>query len=157
VVLDFHAFDAWYEEDEPIFSHPRDPFHRVDIRRSSRRVRIEVDGEVLAESSRPCLLFETSLPMRCYLPREDVRLELSPSAKKTYCPYKGQASYASFDVKGRRYRDLVWSYEQPLPDATAIAGLVAFFDEKVDVIVDGQRRERPRTAVSRAIVEEAGL
>jgi uncharacterized protein (DUF427 family) len=157
VILDFDGFDAWYEEDEPIVGHPRDPFHRVDMRRSSRQVRIEVDGELLAESSRATLLFETSLPTRFYLPREDVLRDLRPSARQTYCPYKGQASYWSPELAGRPHPDLAWSYEDPLPDALAVTGLVAFFDERVDVVLDGERRSRPRTAVSKAIMEEAGV
>jgi uncharacterized protein (DUF427 family) len=157
VLLDFDAFDAWYEEDERIVAHPRDPFHRVDIRRSSRHVRIELDGEPIADSSRPTLVFETRLPMRFYLPREDVLVALHPSEKRTRCAYKGEASYWSFDAAGRRHDDLAWTYEQPLPDAAALAGLVAFFDDKVDVIVDGERRERPATVYSAAILEEAGV
>ena len=125
VVLDFDAFD-WLEEDEPIHGHPRDPFHRVDVRRSARRVRIELDGEVLAETTDARLLCETNLPMRFYVPREDVRAELEPSSSRSYCPYKGEASWWSF--RGRE--DLGWTYEQPLPDAVAITGLVAFWDER---------------------------
>src|SRR4051794_41086811 len=130
VVLDTRAFDAWYEEDEPVRSHPRDPFHRVDVRQSSRHVRIELGGQVLAESTRPRLLFETNLPTRFYLPREDLTTQAQPSERQTYCPYKGEASYWSFEVDGRRRPDLAWSYAEPLPDAVAIAGLVAFFDER---------------------------
>ena len=122
VVLDFQAFDVWYEEDEQITGHPRDPYHRVDVRQSSRPVRIEVGRDVVAESTRARLLFETQLTARFYLPREDVSAELHPSARRTYCPYKGEASYWSFDAGGRRRKDLAWSYEQPLPDAVAIAG-----------------------------------
>ena len=144
LILDFGAFDAWYEEDEPIVGHPRDPFHRIDIRRSSRRVLVELDGAVLAESTRAQLLFETGLPLRFYLPREDVAA-LQPSAKRTWCAYKGEASYWSPTVAGGLRPDLAWSYEDPLPDAAAITGLVAFFDERVDVTLDGERRERPRT------------
>src|SRR5690349_8415384 len=95
VVLDFSAFDAWYEEDEPIRGHPRDPFSRVDVRASSRKVRIESDGVVLAESERARLLFETGINVRFYLPREDVRVPLTASDRKSYCPYKGRASYWS--------------------------------------------------------------
>jgi uncharacterized protein (DUF427 family) len=146
VVLNFDGLDAWYEEDEQIVGHPRDPFHRVDIRRSSRAVRIELDGDVLAESARPTLLFETNLPVRFYLPPKDVRGDLlRRSPKRTVCAYKGEASYWSADLGDRLVDDVLWSYEDPLPDAAAIAGLVAFFDEHVDVIVDGERRERPRT------------
>jgi uncharacterized protein (DUF427 family) len=156
-VLDFRGFDAWYDEEEPVVSHPRDPFHRVDILRSSRQVRVELDGTVLAESGAPHLVFETDLPLRFYLPREAMRVELEPSAKRTYCPYKGQASYWSFDADSERHEHLAWTYEQPLHDAAPLAGLVAFFDERVDVILDGERRERPRSLFARAILDEAGV
>ncbi len=153
VVLDFDAFD-WYEEDERIAGHPRDPFHRVDVRQSARPVRIEVDGEVVAETTRARLLCETQLPMRFYLPREDVRAELHPSPLRTYCPYKGEASYWTIDLGGLRREALGWSYEQPLPDAVAISGLVAFWDEQVDVFLDGERREPPGGALSEALRDE---
>jgi uncharacterized protein (DUF427 family) len=156
VALDFEAFDAWYEEDEPIVGHPRDPFHRVDTRRSSRHVRIERNGELLAETSRAVLLFETNLPVRFYLPREDVVASVEPSARKTYCPYKGEASY--YTVGG--VRDIAWSYEPDdlLPDGpAAIGGLVAFFDERIDMVLDGERRPRPDTAIADAILDEVGI
>ena len=155
VLVDFKALDAWYEEDEPIVGHARDPFHRVDIRRSTRHVRVELDGTLLAESSRPSLLFETNLPTRFYLPREDVRAEMRPSEKRTYCAYKGQASYWSFDASGGE--NLAWTYERPLPEAGAITGLVAFFNERADMVVDGERLERPRTQWSEGILDEAGV
>jgi uncharacterized protein (DUF427 family) len=140
VVLDFDAFD-WLEEDDPIVSHPRDPFHRVDIRHSSRHVRVERDGQLLAESGRPVLVFETTLPVRTYLAKDDVRLDLlEPSSTRTACAYKGVASYLA-----RGGTDLAWSYEAPLPDAGELAGLVCFFDERVDVTVDGVKRPRPVT------------
>jgi uncharacterized protein (DUF427 family) len=140
VLLDFAAFD-WLEEDDEIVSHPRDPFHRVDIRHSSRHVRVERDGQLLAESTRPVLLFETSLPVRSYLPRDDVRLDLlEPSSRRTACAYKGVASYLA-----RGGKDLAWCYESPLPDAGEIAGLICFFDERVDLTVDGEKRSRPIT------------
>jgi uncharacterized protein (DUF427 family) len=154
VVLDFAAFDDWREEDEPVAGHPRDPFHRVDIRRTARLVRIELDGDVLAETTRARLLCETSIPMRFYVPREDVRVPLLASDRRTYCPYKGQASIWSVDAGGRRHEDLAWSYEQPLPDVGAITGLVAFWDERVDVIFEGERRERPGGAISAALRDE---
>ena len=145
VVLDFGAFDAWYEEDERNVAHPRDPFHRVDVLPSSRHVRVELDGHVLAESSRPALLFETMLPTRYYLPRDDIRAELTPSATRTYCAYKGQASYWSAAAGDRLAPDLAWTYQQPLHDAEQVRGLIAFFNERLDVIVDGERPERPIT------------
>jgi uncharacterized protein (DUF427 family) len=148
VVLDFPGFDGWLEEDDPIDGHPRDPYHRVDVRRSSRAVRIEAGGSVVAESTRPRLLFETVLPVvRSYLPREDVRTDLlQPSETRTVCAYKGVARYWSLQVPGGPLeRDLVWSYEDPMPEAIQIAGLMCFFDERVGVTVEGERRERPIT------------
>jgi uncharacterized protein (DUF427 family) len=151
-IVDFTAFDRWLEEDEPLIGHPRDPFHRIDIRHSSRHVVIEHDGRVLAETTRPTLLFETSLPTRFYMPREDVVAELAPSDRRTICAYKGVAGY--FSVDGL---DLVWTYEDPLTDAAPIKDLVCFFDELVDVSVDGRKRARPLTKFSKAIVEESGV
>jgi uncharacterized protein (DUF427 family) len=155
VVLDFGAFE-WFEEDEPIAGHPRDPFHRIDVRQTSRPVRVELEGEVLAESTRTRLLFETNLPTRFYLPREDMRVALEPSTRRSYCPYKGQASYWSIEL-GRRYENLGWTYEQPLPDMTAITGLVAFWDEVVDVYVDGERRARPGGVFAEVLRDEFGV
>jgi uncharacterized protein (DUF427 family) len=111
----------------------------------------------VADTTRARLLCETSLPLRFYLPREDVRVELHPSSQRTYCPYKGHASYWSVDAGGRRCEDLGWSYEQPLPDAVAMTGLVAFWDERVDVFLDGERRERPGGAIAEALREEFGV
>jgi uncharacterized protein (DUF427 family) len=145
VVLDFGAFDAWYEEDELNVAHPRDPFHRIDVLPSSRQVRMELDGRVLAQSSRPTLLFETMLPVRYYLPRDDIRVVLSPSATRTYCAYKGQATYWSAQAGDRAVPDIAWTYEQPRSDAAQVRGLIAFFNERVDVFVNGERLERPIT------------
>ena len=153
VVLDFDAFDTWLEEDEPAFSHPRDPFHRIDIRRSSRHVRIERGARVLADSSRPTLVFETGLPVRFYLPRDDVRVAMHASDRTTACPYKGAAVYWSFGDGD----DIAWSYPSPLPDAAQLAGLVAFYDEVVDVTVDGVPRRRPDGAFSQVLRAEFGL
>jgi uncharacterized protein (DUF427 family) len=152
VALDFDAFD-WFEEDERIAGHPRDPYHRVDVRLSTRPVRIELDGELVAETTRARLLCETSLPIRFYVPREHVRAELRPSASTSYCPYKGRASWWSVG----EHEDLGWSYEHPLPDAVAIAGLVAFWDERVDVYLDGERRGRAEGAISQALRDEFGV
>jgi len=145
VVLDFGAFDAWYEEDELNVAHPRDPFHRVDVLPSSRHVRVELDGHLLAESARPMLLFETMLPTRYYLPHDDIRAELTPSGTRTYCAYKGQASYWSAAAGDRVVPDVAWTYQQPQHDAARVRGLIAFFNERLDVIVDGERLERPIT------------
>ena len=152
LLLDFDAFD-WREEDEPVFGHPRDPYHRVDTRPSSRHVRVERDGVLLAESDRPTLLFETNLPTRFYLPRAALRAETLPNDRVTFCPYKGRAGYLSFPVG----ESLAWCYENPLPDVAAIAGLVSFFDEVVDVTVDGVLRERPTMLTSKTMVEEFGV
>jgi uncharacterized protein (DUF427 family) len=141
--------DHWYEEDDEVFVHARDPFNRVDVLSSSRHVRIDVDGVCVAESRRPWLLFETGLPTRYYLPQGDVRMDLlRPSDKVTACPYKGRASYYSVDVGHRIVPDLAWTYTFPIPEQPKIAGLIAFFDEKVDVWVDGERQGRPESAWS---------
>ena len=146
VLLEFEAFDAWYEEDEPNVAHPRDPFHRIDILHSSRHVLVELDGATLAESTRPCLLFEPPLPVRCYLPREDVRTDLlAPSETRTACAYKGHASYLSTATDD----DVAWYYPEPLREAAEVTGRIAFFNERADVVIDGERRERPVTPWSR--------
>jgi uncharacterized protein (DUF427 family) len=150
VVLDFRAFDAWYEEDQPNVAHPRDPFHRIEVLSSSRHIRVELDGQVLAESSRPKLLFETMLPTRYYLPSEDIRCELTRTSKRTWCAYKGQASYWSARVGVHFLPDIGWTYHQALHDATQVQGLIAFFNERLDIIVDGERAERPITPWSPA-------
>jgi uncharacterized protein (DUF427 family) len=146
VVLDFRGFDAWFEEDERNVGHPRDPFHRIEIVHSSRHVRVERDGDLLAESTRPYLLFEPPLPVRFYLPREDVRDDrLEPSATRTFCAYKGEASYWSLPGEP----DIAWTYVEPLREAAEVTGRVAFFNERLDVVVDGERLERPVTPWSR--------
>ena len=149
VVLDFGAFDGWLEEDEPNVAHPRDPFHRIDVLASSRHGVVERDGAVLADSSRPMVLFETMLPPRYYLPREDVRVDLVPSETQTYCAYKGQATYWSPQVGERVLADLAWSYEEPLHDADQVRGAIAFYNERVDLVVDGEPVSRPQTPWSR--------
>jgi uncharacterized protein (DUF427 family) len=142
VIVDFDGFDAWYEEDERNVGHPRDPFHRIDIVRSSRHVRVERDGVLLAESTRPRLLFEPPLPVRHYLPPEDVRADLlHPSETRTFCAYKGEASYLSLDGEP----DVAWTYPAPLREAAEVTDHVAFFNERVDVVVDGTPLERPVT------------
>jgi uncharacterized protein (DUF427 family) len=139
LTFDFSAFE-WHEEDEPILAHPRDPFKRIDILASSRDVRIEWEGRLLAASSRPLLLLETSLPVRFYLPRADVVVDLEPSDTVSYCAYKGRASYFSMPDGPA---DIAWTYHQPLREAEPVRDHVAFFNERVDVVVDGQRRQRP--------------
>jgi len=145
VRLEWAAIDQWFEEDELVYTHPRDPYTRVDILASSRHVQVVVDGVTVADSVRPHLLFETGLPVRYYLPLTDVRMDLlRPSDTVTQCPYKGQAGYYSVEVGGVTHADLVWTYRTPLPECVKIAGLVAFLDEQVDVYVDGVQQQRPR-------------
>ena len=146
VVVDWKAMDRWYEEDEEVIGHPRDPYHRVDVLTSSRHVQIVVGGEVVAESRRPRLLFETGLPTRYYLPKLDVRLDLmTPSSTVTRCPYKGVASYWAATVGGRTHPDVAWAYPDPLPESQKIRGHLSFYDDRVDLVVDGERLGRPRT------------
>ena len=149
VSLDFDGFDEWFEEDETLVSHPRNPFSRIDTRQSSRTVRIELEGTVLAESNRPLMLFETGLPVRYYLPREDIRVTLTPTSKQTACAYKGWASYFSVELDDRTVEDVAWTYPAPLRDTADIRDLISFFDERVDLVVDGARKERPVTPWSR--------
>jgi len=138
--------DAWFEEDAQVFVHPRDPHKRVDVMPSSRHVKVVVDGEVVAETRRPTLLFETNLPTRFYIPRVDVRQDLlEPSDTVTQCPYKGRATYSSVRIGGTVYEDLVWSYLFPIPECPKIENLMAFFNEKVDLYVDGELQPRPKT------------
>jgi uncharacterized protein (DUF427 family) len=138
VRLEWSAMDAWFEEDEEVFVHPRSPYTRVDILRSSRHVRVEAGGVVLAETSQPTLLFETGLPTRFYLPPTHARMELlRPTATVSHCPYKGQAAYWSVVVDGDVREDAAWSYPTPLPESEGIAGLLCFYPAKVDVLVDG--------------------
>lgn len=138
--------DHWYEEDEEVFVHPRDPYHRVDFIGSSRYVRIELNGISLAESQHPTIVYETSLPPRYYIPMEDVRMDLMETTQaKTRCPYKGEASYWSVNLAGKSYRNFVWAYEDPIPEATKISGMLCFFNEKIDLFVDGELQERPIT------------
>jgi uncharacterized protein (DUF427 family) len=141
--LDWHAMEAWFEEDEQVFTHPRDPYTRVDILPSSRRVRVEVDGVVVAESSKPTLLFETGLQTRYYLPKTHVRMDLlTPTERVSHCPYKGRAEYWTLQVGDAVYPDLAWSYPTPLPESQRIAGLLSFYNEKVDLYVDGVLQAR---------------
>jgi uncharacterized protein (DUF427 family) len=146
VRFDWSAMDAWFEEDEEVFVHPRNPYTRVDILRSSRTVRVEIDGIVVAESTRPTFLFETNLPRRTYLPKLDVHMHLLEARDTTsMCPYKGTARYWSVRAGNEVHDDLAWSYDAPFRESAPIAGLVAFYDELVDVFVDGERQPRPQT------------
>ncbi|MGW6498828.1 DUF427 domain-containing protein [Nonomuraea angiospora] len=145
VRFEWDAMDAWFEEDEEVYFHPRDPYTRVDILASSRHVRVEVDGVTVADSRSPRILFETGLPARYYLPKTDVRLDLlEHTDTATHCPYKGTAEY--WTVNGQK--DLAWSYRTPLPESEKVAGLIAFYNEKLDIYVDGELQERPKSKFS---------
>jgi uncharacterized protein (DUF427 family) len=149
VRLDWAAMDEWLEEDEPVYTHPRDPYHRVDVLASSRHVRVDIDGVTVADSARPVILFETGLPPRYYLPLSDIRTDLlRPSRTQTHCPYKGTAGYWSVDTGQGPHEDIVWIYRTPLPESQKIAGLACFYNEKVDLYVDGEPQQRPRTHFS---------
>ena len=144
--LEWDAMDAWFEEDEQVFTHPRDPYTRVDILHSSRQVRVEVDGLTIAESAKPTLVFETGLPARYYVPKTHVHLDLLTTTDTvSHCPYKGQAEYWSVKVGDTVHPDLAWSYPTPLPESQKIAGLISFYNEKVDLYIDGVRQDRPST------------
>ena len=161
-IADFVAFywdrvDHWYEEDEEIFVHPRDPYKRVDVIASSRHVQVVLGGEIVADTRRAHFLFETRLPTRYYIPHEDVRTDLlTPSEKTTACPYKGQARYWSAKIGGRMFPDIVWSYPEPIRECPKIKDLLSFFNEQVDEIrVDGTAVPRPVTPWSKHWEEKA--
>ncbi|HEX6538668.1 MAG TPA: DUF427 domain-containing protein [Candidatus Dormibacteraeota bacterium] len=142
VAFHWTLMDAWFEEDEEVFIHPRDPYHRIDVLQSSRHVEVAVSGSVVAESHRPRILFETSLPPRYYLPREDVRLGLlEPSTTRTGCAYKGYTT----EYWALNGRDVAWTYATPPPEVGRIAGMIAFFNERVDITIDGREQQRPAT------------
>ena len=144
VVLDFRAFE-WLEDDEEIIGHPRDPFHRVDIRASSAEVEVALDGVMLARANGAQLLYETMLPVRYYLRPADVRLDrMEESSKRTVCPYKGQASYWSYPGP-EAGRNIAWSYDRRFVDAAQIHGLISFFNERIDLTVNGVLQPRPVT------------
>jgi uncharacterized protein (DUF427 family) len=153
----WNRMDSWIEESEEVFGHPRDPYHRIDVRESDRLVEVALAGQLLASTRRAFALFESNLPARWYMPLEDVVAELEPSEKTTYCPYKGQASYYSPRLAdGTLGEDLVWYYPDPLMDAARIKGLVCFFNERVDLALDGELSERPESPWSHGVKESRG-
>lgn len=150
VTVDWGAVDAWYEEDERVEVHPRDPYHRIDTFATSRHIVVSLGGVVLAESTGARALYETSLPTRYYLPAEDVRVDLLvPSDTVTRCAYKGTARHWSARVGDETVPDVAWTYEQPRREAETVRDRIAFYDERVDVDIDGARQDRPETAWSR--------
>lgn len=149
IAFKWASMDHWFEEDEEVYTHARDPYTRIDILPSSRRVRVEVDGVTVADSTNAAFLFETSLPTRYYLPKTDVRFDLlTPTDLATACPYKGTARYWSVEIEGNVHPNLVWGYDTPLPESQKIGGMVAFYNEKVDIYVDEVLEERPKTKFS---------
>jgi uncharacterized protein (DUF427 family) len=152
VVVAWDAVDAWFEEDERVFVHPRDPYHRIDTYPTSRRVEIELDGVRLASSTRVLALYETGLPPRYYFPEADVdRSRLRPSDTVTECAYKGAAHHWSAIVDDRVVDDVAWTYQpgDTRAEGDPVVGRLAFYDERVDVTVDGSARARPQTGWSR--------
>jgi uncharacterized protein (DUF427 family) len=147
VAFEWPQMDAWFEEDDEVYVHARDPYKRVDVLHSSRHLRVVVAGEVVCDTRRPTLLFETGLPTRYYVPKTDVRMDLlEPTETETRCPYKGLASYYSMRIGSTVVRDIAWCYRHPIPECGKIENLVCFFDERVDAVyVDGQLELRPRT------------
>lgn len=140
--LDWAAMDHWFEEDEEVYVHARSPYHRIDTLSSNRHIRVEIDGVTLADSHNATFLFETGLPTRYYLPKSDVRMDLlTPTTLETGCPYKGNASYWSYGD----HDNIVWGYSFPVAESAKIAGLVCFYNEKVDTYVDGEPERRPVT------------
>ena len=148
VSLKWGAMDAWFEEEEEVYVHARDPFKRIETARSARRVEVVVGGTTVADSRSPVILMEPGHPMRYYLPKMDVRMDmLRPSETSTRCPYKGQANYYSVEVGGEPVADAAWCYKYPIPETAKVAGMVCFFNERVDaILVDGVEQGKPTTA-----------
>lgn len=150
VTFRWDSMDEWLQEDEPLIVHPRDPYHRIEVLDTSRRVKVSVGGEVVAESTRARVLFETSLPARWYLPREDVRADiLEPSDTTTGCAYKGFASYFHVRVGEGLEENLVWTYREPRREVERIRDYLCFFNERIDLEIDGEPQEQPVTPWSR--------
>jgi len=144
IAFEWRKVDAWYEEDDEVFVHPRDPYHRVDVLNSSRHVKVVIGGQVVAETRQPRLLFETGLRTRYYIPKIDVRMDLlEPTATVTQCPYKGNATYWSARIGDQVFTDIVWSYPFPIPESTKIQNLLSFYNEKTEIYVDGELEQAP--------------
>jgi uncharacterized protein (DUF427 family) len=142
IEIAWNAVDEWLEEDEELIGHARDPFKRIDCRRTSRHIRVSIGGQTVADTRRAVALFETGLPTRWYIPRDDVAAQLTRNdGHRTTCAYKGHATH--WDVAGERA--VAWSYELPLNDAVPVRSMIAFYNERADIEVDGQLEERPRT------------
>jgi len=147
VAFYWDKMEAWYEEDEQVFAHARDPYKRVDILPSSRHVRVVLREETIADTHHPHMLLETGLPIRYYIPEQEIRMEHFEATETiTRCPYKGKAYYWSANVGGKIFKDIMWNYRETLPASSSIHGLFSFFNERVDAIyVDGELMPKPRT------------
>ena len=146
VKVEWDAVEHWFEEDVEVTVHPRDPYSRIDALKSSRHVVVRIDGTIVADSHNPTILFETGVPARYYLPPDDVRLDLlTPGELSTGCPYKGTARYWSVSIDGTDHPDIVWGYDDPLPESAPVKGLMCFYNEKVDLEIDGERIDRAVT------------
>lgn len=150
VSFPWERMDAWYEEEEEVFVHARDPYKRVDVLASARHVQVIIAGETIADTRQPYLLFETHAPTRYYIPREDVRMDLlTPTTHTSRCPYKGSAQYWSVTLGDQTVENIVWSYPDPIPENRKIKDLLCFFNEEVDLSVDGELEPRPLTPWSK--------
>jgi len=145
IAFEWRKIERWYEEDDEVFVHPRDPYHRVDVMNSSRNVKVVLDGQVVAETDHPRLLFETGIRTRYYIPKVDVRMDLlEPTEKSTACPYKGNAVYWTARIGDKTYPDVVWSYPFPTSECVKIQNLLSFYNERVEIYVDGELEQTPK-------------
>jgi uncharacterized protein (DUF427 family) len=137
VSVPWDAADAWFEEDEEVLGHPRNPYHRVDCLRSRRRLRVDAGGTTLVDTDETLAVYETALEPRLYVDRRFVRMDvLEPSPTRTYCPYKGTAAYWSARIGDEVHADVAWSYDDPLPESAALGGLLSFDEKRVGVVHD---------------------
>jgi uncharacterized protein (DUF427 family) len=154
----FKRMGRWMEEGQEVGVHPRDPYHRIDVLATDRHIRVSLDGELLAETTRATALFESNLPPRWYIPADDVVATLESSDTVTRCPYKGTAAYYSVAGAtgngagdGGGGKDLIWYYDDPLDEALGVKGLLCFFNERVDIELDGELQERPESPWSHGV------
>jgi uncharacterized protein (DUF427 family) len=142
IALNWHAMEHWYEEQEEVFHHPRDPYHRVDFIPSSRHVQVIVDGVQVADTTNSLMVFETTLPTRFYIPEADVEMQYLKSVQtQTHCPYKGDARYFDVLINDEIYKNTAWYYPNPIPESPRLKGTIAFWpekDERVRLVVDGE-------------------
>ncbi|KAI9825008.1 MAG: hypothetical protein M1819_006519 [Sarea resinae] len=145
VRVDFGGVDAWYEEDQQIEVHPKDPYKRVDILPSTRHIRVQIDGQTIAESSACRFLFETGLPVRYYMPQTSVRISIIPESLRLSITETWAKGYYTVRVGSKDYRDVIWYYRYPTQESLQVAGYVCFYNEKVDIFIDGVKEQQPRS------------